>query len=268
MPISPYPMIGGFTNYALTSTITVSNAATAGYPASNLNNSSIRLRYRTSAAGSPLRVDLDLGAVKSDIGIFWLLVTGQPTNLAFVVKADDNSSTFASPTYDSSTASPAYTAWDLSFDVPDEPDWGRPVIAIPASPVSARYVRFEFTGFSLPFGAVVAVVGPVLQIPRHGPAYTKGSVAAGILGAEQVYRERSVTFQCTRSAEAQLVRGLRRVGKIGRLVYIPRPHRPSEFLHEAILAVQQSPNFTINTLSPDPEDYRSTLQTTLIEPKE
>lgn len=237
MALSDGPALFGYANHATGRTFTVNNAAASGYSQNNLGTWALFNRYKTSGATSPLRIDVDLGATKTDIEAIGMLVWGQALGLAWTVKVDDDVA-FGSPSYSSASDAVVSAGWDttLATAITREPPWGRPVIVFPSSAVSGRYVRWEFTGHSLPFYAAAAAVGPRVQWPLHGREWQKEPRFEGEPGIQVPLRGGQVRFQATSaSIESVMQSVFFSLLGAGRFYFTPRATHPEEFLRDAIV---------------------------------
>lgn len=262
MPVNGSPLLAGYTNYCTGATFSVGTGETvdAAFPISNLAQWSLRKPAKVTAASTPLDITVDLGSTKSDISIIFLMVKGQLSTLAWTIKVDDDSA-FGSPSYDSASDSVISTGWNTSHGLLTTyvPWWGWPVIALPNTPVAGRYVRWSFTGYTLPMEVRAAVVGPRLQ-PAIGlpPGWSSSDRYVGEPGRQLPLRSYDVEFHCvTSTEESNLLELARYIQQSRRLVYIPQPLLPETYIREAILATMSDAASKVR--NPSSPLYTSTI---------
>lgn len=240
MALSGSPLLAGYVNYATSATFTVGSGETAdsSFPISNLAQWSLRKPAKITAASSPLTVTVDLGAVKTDIGIVFIYVKGQPSNLAWTILVDDDSG-FGSPSYDSSANPQLSTGFNVSHGLLTsyEPWRGRPCVALPDSPVSGRYARWSFTGYALPMELRAAIVGPRYQVAAGIRAgWTSRDRFIGEPGLQNALKDYDLDFHSVTNAEESNLFEIERYSvQSRRVLLIPQPTAQETWLREIAL---------------------------------
>lgn len=240
MSLSGSPLLAGYVNYATGATFAVGSGETAdsSYPISNLAQWSLRKPSKITAASTPLTVTVDLGATKTDVGIIFIYVKGQPTTLAWTTLLDDDVA-FGSPSYDSSSVAQVSTGFNTSHGLLTsyEPWRGRPCVCLPDTPAAGRYVRWAFTGYALPMELRAAVVGPRYQVAAGIRAgWTGRDRFIGEPGLQNALKDYDLDFHSvTNTEESNLFEIERYIVQSRRVLLIPQPTEPSTWFREIAL---------------------------------
>lgn len=238
------PALFGLRNYAATGTgaVTASTAA-ASYPVTNLQIPSHSTKWRSTGVASASTLDVDLGAVRSDVEGIILHGTNLTDSATIRVQLDSDSG-LPSPEHDSGTVA----AYDLTLapapGLTDTPPWGRPVVYIPAAPWTGRYLRITLTDTGNAAGYLSASylsIGPALQLgiaPSWSPRITwLGPPGSSVARTEYTVGVRAAP-ESTRRHLLSVARALRGTG---RFTLISHPGSPDTWPHETVLARLTSP---------------------------
>lgn len=229
----------GWVNRASGKTVTATTAAT-GYPASNLSTALMSTKWR-GATGSltAQNVDVDLGS-SLDIDVIALVGFNGEDDATRSPKTAENSG-FSPTEHDPGSGN----AWDATTNqalANDTPVFGRNLIYLPGSTLNSRYVRLVLNDSGNPdnrLSASVYWVGPLWQ-PANSfrieeDAYKLIYEPVGTPGIERYLRVLEVELHTLTEAEARQIASVcaERL-RSKRLLVIPRPTHPENFLSEVI----------------------------------
>jgi hypothetical protein len=231
--------LAGHVNLLAPLTATANSTAT-GYPTTNLQDRILSRRTRTEDGTSSLQLDYDLGSAQA-VEVLW----GVGNNLLDDATArylGDDDGGFSPAEEDSGVID----AIDLTRTRPVDtrPPEGWPLVYVPATAWSVRYVRMIFDDVSRASGYVSlghAGAGPLLDLPAFGGPvlrYVPGD------GDARLVREWAVSCLVTPAVADNLAVVHRwSVEGRNRLLLIPDPEEPEEYQHRVIWGVAAAESF-------------------------